>query len=93
MVVGEIDRIPVMILTAFTGLNQGRHQLADNRRILELVAAGADSNIEAIQIRAVIDRYPVIGDIIQAHHPPDIVGDSQSFKSLRHAQGLCPCLI
>ena len=49
----------------------------DDRGVLELVAARADRHVEAVEVRAVVDRDPVVGDVVEVDDALALVGDPQ----------------
>ena len=55
-----------MVDALFLRLDKCAHELANEWRILELVAAGAARHEETIQARLVVQRNPVVGDVVQS---------------------------
>ncbi len=57
-----------MIMTLFTGINQLGQYLTDNGTIFVLVTAGAYRQVKSCKIGFVINRNPVIGNIIKINN-------------------------
>ena len=66
-----------MVVAGFDGTDQFSHAVAGDCGVLELVAAGADGHIEAVERRAVVDRDPVVGDVIHTDNASRLVGQAQ----------------
>ena len=62
----ELDWSYVVIDALFLRLDKCAHELANEWRILELVAAGAAGHKEPVQARLVVQRDPVVGDVVQS---------------------------
>jgi len=57
-------RFCVVVTARLDSIDERGDEAACKGGILELVATGADCDIEAREVRAVIDRCPVIGDVV-----------------------------
>ena len=71
-----------------TLLDELGHQLARHRRVLELVARGADGHVEAGQVGPVVDRNPVVGHVVQVDQTAGLTGDAQALQPLGLAHHL-----
>ena len=69
VVAGHVNRIGVMVVAAFDGVNQGRHDLAGDRAVLELVAPTSQPPGRSHRTRSCVDR-PFIGDEVDIGHQP-----------------------
>jgi len=49
-------RIGVVVVAVFAGVDDGGEELADDRGVLELVAAGTDGDVVTAEVGLVIDR-------------------------------------
>src|SRR5258705_13045524 len=65
-------RVGVVVAAGFALGDQRRHELPDDRSVLELVSAGPDRDVVPAQRRAVVNRYPVVGDVIDAGMPTSV---------------------
>ncbi len=54
-----------MVVPAFHRFDQIGHDLAGDTGVLELVAAGPDGHVEPVEVGAVVDRKPVVADVVQ----------------------------
>ena len=73
------NRVLVMVVAVFHRLDQVRHQLTRNTGVLVLVATRPNGDIEAVEIRAVVYRDPVVGDVIE-------INDALFFRGARRAR-------
>ena len=74
MIEMEADGIVVVVVTVLAGLDERGHHLSGDRGVLVLVAAGPDGHVEAVEIAAVINRHPVIGDVIKCDNATRVPG-------------------
>src|SRR5918996_1068886 len=78
----EPQRVAVVVAALFAGDDQLGHHGAGDRRVLELIAARADRHVEAGKVRLVVDRDPVVGDVVEVDHPFHPAGDRQARDAL-----------
>src|ERR1700748_702419 len=81
--VGRFDseRIVVVVVAALDALDQFRHQMTYDRRVLELIAAGSDRHVEAVEVGAVVDRDPVVRNVVEVN---------DALALVRYRQGPAP---
>ena len=71
------DRLGLVVVAVLDRDDQLGHGVRGERRVLELVARRADRDVEAVEVRAVVDRDPVVSDVVDADDPERVVGDPQ----------------
>ena len=57
-----------MVLPFFTGFNQFRHAVSCNGSIFKLISAGTNRHVISFNTGRVVDRKPIIRDIIKIDH-------------------------
>ena len=62
----EFHRSNVVVNDLLLCLDKCAHEFTNERRILELVTAGAAGHEEPVQARLVVQRDPVVGDVVQS---------------------------
>ena len=67
-----------MVAALLAGDDQLGHHRARDRRVLELVAAGADRHVKAREIGLVVDRDPVVGHVVEVDHAAHRAGHRQA---------------
>ena len=78
-------------MAGFDPFDQFGHQNTDYRRVLVLITRGTNGHVESRQIGLVINRNPVVADIIQVDDALWLVGNWQPLDALGLAHGLgCP---
>jgi hypothetical protein len=82
------QRIPIVVVTVLAGVDQLRHQVGRDTGVLELVAARPHRHVEAGQIRAVVDRDPVVGDVVEIYEARGSTRDRQARDALCEAVDL-----
>ena len=65
---GDLERLGIVVVAAFDRLNELRHHVPGDPGVLELVATGADGNVEAVEVGAVVDRDPVVAFVVTIDH-------------------------
>src|SRR5215212_8747359 len=89
----ETHWLPVMVEPIFASQDELGHQCPRYCAILKLIPARPDRHIETGNTGFVIDRYPVVRNVVAVHHPADRSGDSQVWYALRHAHDLVAHLL
>ncbi len=82
--VGErvLNGVTVVIGTILTRFDQCAHQRPRCGRRFKLVAACANSKVKPIEIRAVLNRNPVVADVPQVGDPGQAVGNTEGGNPL-----------
>ena len=73
----DLDRIGVVVVALLDGVDQLGHAVADDRAVLELVAARADRHVEAAQVALVVDRDPVVRAVVEVDDALHLLRDRQ----------------
>ena len=71
------DRLGLVVVAVLDRDDELGHGVCSERRVLELVARRADRDVEPVEVRAVVDRDPVVSDVVDADDPERVVGDPQ----------------
>ncbi len=61
----ELHRVVVVVAAILDGVDDLAHELAGQRRVLELVATRAAGHVPTGHSRAVVDRHPVVGHVVE----------------------------
>ena len=72
------ERVVVVVVASFDGGYQFRHQMSGYGSVLVLVAAGADGDVEPVEVGSVIDRDPVVADVVEVDDALLLVRDSEA---------------
>ena len=72
----------VVIVSRLAVVDEPRHHLAGDRGILELIARRADCHIEAWHLRFVVDRDPIVCNIVEVDHTFHLIGNSKRRNAL-----------
>src|SRR5690348_465810 len=85
---GVVDRVVIVVAAVLDGVDDPVHDGADDGGVLELVSAGADRHVEPRQGCLVVDRRPVLGDVVDAGDALGSVRDGHVGEASRGAGDL-----
>ena len=77
-----------MVVAGVYRLDELGHAVPGHAGVLELVAAGADGHVEAVEIGAVVDRDPVVAHVVQIHHALALVRHAHRWQASAQPQDL-----
>ena len=82
----ELDWSYIVIDALFLCLDKCAHELANERRILELVAAVATGHKESVQALLVVQRDPVVGHVVQSTDAQQLQWNTEIGQAPRQTQ-------
>ena len=79
-----------MVVAALDGFDELGHHESGDAGVLELVAARADRDIEAVEVGAVVDRNPVVASVVAVDDSALLMGkgNAEGGHALVDAQGV-----
>ena len=80
--------VGVVVVSVLASNDQRCHKTPDDRSVLELVSACANGYIEASQRGPVVNRDPVIGDVVKRTETTRTMRDAQRWDSTGQAEYL-----
>ena len=80
--------VGVVVMSVLASTYQGCHETPNDRSVLELVAACANGHVETVQRGPIVNRDPVISDVVQRTETTKTMRDSQRWDSTGQAEYL-----
>lgn len=78
-----------MILPFFYRVDERGHEMTRARRVFELVAAGANRQVKARQIRLIVNGNPVGGNVVHADNAAGFLRNLQIRNAMSQPVHLC----
>src|SRR4051794_2646516 len=74
---GHLDRVGVVVVAVLDAVDELGHDVPDDRRVLELVAARPDRHVVAADVGLVVDRDPVVRAVVEVDDALALVRNRQ----------------